>query len=70
MIRKSQECCPVASQRAAFHLLTREFYELLKKRLAPGGVAVFNVHGGTRLFESTMKTLTDVFGHVERNNFV
>jgi predicted membrane-bound spermidine synthase len=48
-----------------FHLLTREFYELLKKRLTPGGVAVFNVHGGTRLFESTMKTLTTVFGHVE-----
>lgn len=48
-----------------FHLLTREFYELLKKRLTPGGVAVFNVHGGTRLFESTMKTLKSVFGHVE-----
>lgn len=48
-----------------FHLLTREFYELLKARLTPGGVAVFNVHGGTRLFESTMKTLTTVFGHVE-----
>jgi predicted membrane-bound spermidine synthase len=48
-----------------FHLLTREFYELLKKRLAPGGVAVFNVHGGTRLFSSTIKTLTEVFGHVE-----
>ncbi|MEJ2120692.1 MAG: fused MFS/spermidine synthase [Alphaproteobacteria bacterium] len=48
-----------------FHLLTREFYELLKKRLTPGGVAVFNVHGGTQLFESTMKTLTAVFGHVE-----
>jgi len=26
---------------------------------------VFNVHGGTRLFESTMKTLKSVFGHVE-----
>jgi predicted membrane-bound spermidine synthase len=48
-----------------FHLLTREFYELLKARLTPGGVAVFNVHGNTRLFESTMKTLTAVFGHVE-----
>jgi len=48
-----------------FHLLTQEFYELLKKRLSPGGVAVFNVHGGTRLFESTIKTLTAVFGHVE-----
>ena len=48
-----------------FHLLTKEFYELLKKRLTPGGVAVFNVHGGTQLFDSTMKTLKTVFGHVE-----
>ncbi len=48
-----------------FHLLTREFYQLLKKRLAPGGVAVFNVHGGTKLFDSTIATLTSVFGSVE-----
>ncbi len=48
-----------------FHLLTREFYELLKRRLAPGGVAVFNVHGGTRLFDSTIATLKSVFGNVE-----
>ena len=48
-----------------FHLLTREFYELLKARLAPGGVAVFNVHGGTRLFDSTIATLKSVFGAVE-----
>ncbi len=48
-----------------FHLLTREFYQLLKARLAPGGVAVFNVHGGTRLFDSTIATLKSVFGNVE-----
>ena len=48
-----------------FHLLTREFYTLLKSRLEPGGVAVFNVHGGTRLFSSTMRSLQAVFGHVE-----
>lgn len=47
-----------------FHLLTREFYQLLKARLAPGGVAVFNVHGGTRLFDSTIATLKSVFGSV------
>lgn len=47
-----------------FHLLTREFYELLKQRLAPGGAAVFNVHGDTKLFESTMRTLGEVFGEV------
>ena len=48
-----------------FHLLTREFYGLLKRRLEPGGAAIFNVHGGTKLFQSTMRTLKDVFGHVE-----
>ena len=47
-----------------FHLLTREFYELLKKRLLPGGAAIFNVHGDTRLFESTLRTLHEVFGEV------
>ena len=44
-----------------FHLLTREFYQILKQRLAPGGVVVFNVHGGTRLFDSTIVTLNSVF---------
>ena len=40
-----------------FHLLTREFYTLVKERLAPGGAAVFNVHDGTKLYVSTVKTL-------------
>ena len=33
-----------------FHLLTKEFYALLKQRLAPGGAAAsFNVHHGNKL---------------------
>ena len=44
-----------------FHLLTREFYALVKKRLAPGGAAAFNVHDGTKLYASTVKTLSEVF---------
>jgi spermidine synthase len=44
-----------------FHLLTREFYALVKERLTPGGAAAFNVHDGTKLYASTVKTLTDVF---------
>lgn len=44
-----------------FHLLTREFYTLVKARLAPGGAAVFNVHDGTKLYASTMLTLRAVF---------
>jgi predicted membrane-bound spermidine synthase len=44
-----------------FHLLTREFYALVKQRLAPGGAAGFNVHDGSKLYASTVKTLAEVF---------
>src|SRR5581483_5317313 len=44
-----------------FHLLTQEFYTLIKERLAPGGAAAFNVHDGTKLYVSTIKTLASVF---------
>ena len=44
-----------------FHLLTREFYALVKHRLAPGGAAAFNVHDGNKLYPSTVKTLAEVF---------
>ena len=44
-----------------FHLLTEEFYRLVEKRLAPGGIAVLNVHQGTKLFLSTITTLKTVF---------
>jgi len=44
-----------------FHLLTREFYSLAKQRLAPGGAAAFNVHDGSKLYASTVKTLGEVF---------
>jgi spermidine synthase len=43
------------------HLLTREFYELVKQRLAPGGAAAFNVHDGSKLYASTVRTLGTVF---------
>jgi spermidine synthase len=47
-----------------FHLLTREFYALLKQRLAGGGAAAFNVHDGTKLYASTLTTLRAVFPSV------
>ncbi|MEJ0076317.1 MAG: fused MFS/spermidine synthase [Alphaproteobacteria bacterium] len=47
-----------------FHLLTREFYALVKQRLAPGGAAAFNVHDNTKLFASTLLTLRSVFPNV------
>jgi spermidine synthase len=47
-----------------FHLLTREFYALLKQRLAPGGAAVFNAHSGNKLYTSTLLTLRAVYPSV------
>jgi spermidine synthase len=44
-----------------FHLLTREFYQLVRQRLAPGGAAAFNVHDGAKLYLSTVKTLGEAF---------
>jgi predicted membrane-bound spermidine synthase len=48
-----------------FHLLTKEFYALVKSRLAPGGAAAFNVHDGTKLYASTVKTLSEVFPTID-----
>jgi len=48
-----------------FHLLTKEFYALLKTRLAPDGAAAFNVTGGTKLTSSTLVTLRAVFPTVD-----
>lgn len=48
-----------------FHLLTREFYELLKSRLAPGGVLVQNVEPSTMLFDSAAATIGAVFPHAD-----
>jgi len=48
-----------------FHLLTREFYGLVKQGLAPGGAAAFNVHDGSKLYASTVKTLGEVFAAVD-----
>lgn len=47
-----------------FHLLTKEFYTLLKDHLAPGGAVVFNVHDGTKLYLATLRTLSSVFASV------
>ena len=47
-----------------FHLLTKEFYTLLKQRLTPSGAAAFNVHDGTKLYASTVMTLAACFPSV------
>ena len=48
-----------------FHLLTREFYTLVKNRLTPGGAVAFNVHDGTKLYHSTVRTLGEVFPTID-----
>jgi spermidine synthase len=48
-----------------FHLLTKEFYTLVKSRLAPGGVVVQNVEPSTMLFDSAIATLSSVFRSVD-----
>jgi spermidine synthase len=48
-----------------FHLLTKEFYTLLKQHLSPKGVVVFNVHSGTKLADSTLFTLKSVFPTID-----
>jgi len=44
-----------------FHLLTKEFYELVKNHLAEGGVVAQNVEPSTMLFDSAVKTIHSVF---------
>jgi len=48
-----------------FHLLTREFYTLVKERLAPGGAVASNVIASTKLYLSTLATLRSVFSTVD-----
>lgn len=48
-----------------FHLTTREFYELVKAKLTPGGCAVQNVDPSTLLFDATMATMSAVFPRVD-----
>jgi spermidine synthase len=48
-----------------FHLLTREFYTLVKDRLAPGGAVASNVAANTKLYVSTLATLRAVFATVD-----
>lgn len=48
-----------------FHLLTKEFYNLVKDRLKDDGCFVLNLDHTTKLFESSLKTLHSVFESVD-----
>lgn len=46
-----------------FHLLTKEFYELVAEHLTEGGVVVQNVEPTTMLFDSAVATIKSAFEH-------
>jgi spermidine synthase len=48
-----------------FHMLTREFYALVRDHLAPGGAVASNVVANTKLYASTLVTLQAVFPIVD-----
>jgi spermidine synthase len=48
-----------------FHLLTKEFYQIVKDHLAEGGVVVQNVASDTMLFDAAMKTIGSIFPQLE-----
>lgn len=48
-----------------FHLMTKEFYRLVRERLAPDGVAAFNIIPDTKLYDSNVRTLKAAFDHVD-----
>jgi spermidine synthase len=55
--------------RIPFHLVTREFFQLCRQKLAPGGVFVMNVNSAVRgdnakIFESMYTTLGEAFPQV------
>jgi len=44
-----------------FHMLTREFYDLLRDRLTIKGAVLFNLHNGNELFLRSLRTVDAVF---------
>ena len=48
-----------------FHLLTKEFYSLVKNKLKPGGVTVQNIEPSTMLFDAAIVTMKSVFNNID-----
>lgn len=48
-----------------FHLLTREFFQTVKRRLQPGGAVAQNIEPTTMLYEAAIATLKAVFDNVD-----
>jgi spermidine synthase len=54
----------VRNSQVPVHLATMEFYKVVADRLSEGGVFVVNLHGGSALFQSSVKTLAAAFPQV------
>jgi len=48
-----------------FHLMTKEFFALAKKRLTKGGVIVQNIEPSTMLFDRAIATMNSVFENTD-----
>jgi spermidine synthase len=48
-----------------FHLLTKEFYQIVSNHLAEGGTVAQNVEPSTMLFDSAVKTIGSVFPQID-----
>jgi spermidine synthase len=48
-----------------FHLLTEEFFKVVKSKLKPGGVVVQNIEPSTMMFDSAVATIQKAFQNVE-----
>ena len=48
-----------------FHLLTKEYFEIIKKHLRPGGVVAQNVEPTTMVLDSAIRTIGTVFRNVD-----
>ncbi|WDI32958.1 fused MFS/spermidine synthase [Hyphococcus flavus] len=48
-----------------FHLLTKEFYEMVEERMNDGGVVVQNIAPSTMLFDHAIATIGAVFDNVD-----
>jgi len=48
-----------------FHLMTREYFEIIKKHLRPGGVVAQNVEPTTMVLDSAIRTIGAVFKNVD-----
>jgi spermidine synthase len=48
-----------------FHLLTKEFFEVVKSKLKTGGVLVQNIEPTTMMFDSALATIQKVFPNVD-----